>query len=216
VPGLRPNILVIWGDDIGITNLSCYSHGVMGYRTPRYRRVAVGPPWLGAVSPAVGDTKRQAGHRERRNHQHEPWSVDRDLIGQAQIRCGHKSGRQDGQNDRSNWAPPIPPLNWPTAYLETVSFFPPMRASYRHHNPDQRAAPAPHSAPGYPLPCFATARDRATQGDRVSFTRYAHMHKSGVVDDPIKIQGVGRNRRSRTWNSLVQAPKPQAGSSPGT
>jgi arylsulfatase A-like enzyme len=25
-----PNILVIWGDDIGITNLSCYSDGLMG------------------------------------------------------------------------------------------------------------------------------------------------------------------------------------------
>jgi arylsulfatase A-like enzyme len=30
----KPNILVIWGDDIGISNLSCYSHGMMGYRTP--------------------------------------------------------------------------------------------------------------------------------------------------------------------------------------
>jgi hypothetical protein len=30
----KPGILVIWGDDIGITNLSCYSDGVMGYRTP--------------------------------------------------------------------------------------------------------------------------------------------------------------------------------------
>ena len=26
----KPNILVIWGDDIGISNLSCYSHGLMG------------------------------------------------------------------------------------------------------------------------------------------------------------------------------------------
>jgi arylsulfatase A-like enzyme len=36
----RPNILVIWGDDIGITNLSCYSHGLMGYRTPNIDRLA--------------------------------------------------------------------------------------------------------------------------------------------------------------------------------
>ncbi len=36
----KPNILVIWGDDIGITNLSCYSHGVMGYRTPNIDRIA--------------------------------------------------------------------------------------------------------------------------------------------------------------------------------
>jgi arylsulfatase A-like enzyme len=38
--GERPNILVIWGDDIGITNLSCYSDGLMGYRTPNIDRIA--------------------------------------------------------------------------------------------------------------------------------------------------------------------------------
>jgi arylsulfatase len=36
----RPNILVIWGDDIGISNLSCYSHGLMGYQTPNIDRIA--------------------------------------------------------------------------------------------------------------------------------------------------------------------------------
>ncbi len=36
----RPNILVIFGDDIGITNLSCYSDGLMGYRTPNIDRLA--------------------------------------------------------------------------------------------------------------------------------------------------------------------------------
>lgn len=36
----RPNIVVIWGDDIGISNLSCYSDGVMGYRTPNIDRLA--------------------------------------------------------------------------------------------------------------------------------------------------------------------------------
>jgi arylsulfatase A-like enzyme len=36
----KPNILVIWGDDIGISNLSCYSSGMMGYRTPNIDRIA--------------------------------------------------------------------------------------------------------------------------------------------------------------------------------
>jgi len=36
----QPNILVIWGDDIGLTNLSCYSDGLMGYRTPNIDRIA--------------------------------------------------------------------------------------------------------------------------------------------------------------------------------
>ncbi len=40
MPDSRPNILVIWGDDIGITNLSCYSDGLMGYRTPNIDRLA--------------------------------------------------------------------------------------------------------------------------------------------------------------------------------
>jgi len=36
----KPNILIIWGDDIGQSNLSCYSDGVMGYRTPNIDRIA--------------------------------------------------------------------------------------------------------------------------------------------------------------------------------
>jgi arylsulfatase len=36
----KPNILVIWGDDIGIHNVSAYNHGVMGYRTPNIDRIA--------------------------------------------------------------------------------------------------------------------------------------------------------------------------------
>ena len=40
MPKDKPNILVIWGDDIGITNLSCYSDGLMGYRTPNIDRIA--------------------------------------------------------------------------------------------------------------------------------------------------------------------------------
>ena len=38
-PASRPNILVIWGDDIGFWNLSVYSHGAMGYRTPNIDRI---------------------------------------------------------------------------------------------------------------------------------------------------------------------------------
>ncbi len=33
----KPNILVIWGDDIGQSNISAYTMGLMGYRTPKHR-----------------------------------------------------------------------------------------------------------------------------------------------------------------------------------
>ena len=36
----KPNILVIWGDDIGQSNISAYTMGVMGYQTPNIDRVA--------------------------------------------------------------------------------------------------------------------------------------------------------------------------------
>jgi arylsulfatase A-like enzyme len=36
----KPNILIIWGDDIGCWNISAYSHGMMGYRTPNIDRIA--------------------------------------------------------------------------------------------------------------------------------------------------------------------------------
>jgi len=38
--GTKPNILVIFGDDIGIANVSAYSNGVMGYETPNIDRIA--------------------------------------------------------------------------------------------------------------------------------------------------------------------------------
>src|ERR1700740_3598295 len=36
----KPNILILWGDDVGIWNISKFSNGMMGYRTPNIDRVA--------------------------------------------------------------------------------------------------------------------------------------------------------------------------------
>ena len=36
----KPNILVVWGDDIGQSNISYFTHGVMGYQTPNIDRIA--------------------------------------------------------------------------------------------------------------------------------------------------------------------------------
>jgi arylsulfatase A-like enzyme len=40
MPKGKPNILILWGDDIGIWNISHFSRGMMGYRTPNIDRVA--------------------------------------------------------------------------------------------------------------------------------------------------------------------------------
>ena len=36
----KPNIVVIWGDDTGMTNVSAYGHGIVGYKTPNIDRIA--------------------------------------------------------------------------------------------------------------------------------------------------------------------------------
>lgn len=38
--GKKPNIVIIWGDDVGLTDISAYSFGLMGFRTPNIDRVA--------------------------------------------------------------------------------------------------------------------------------------------------------------------------------
>src|SRR5580704_7418610 len=54
----KPNILVIWGDDIGVHNISAYNHGIMGYRTPNIDRIAkegaLFTDWYGQQSCTAG------------------------------------------------------------------------------------------------------------------------------------------------------------------
>jgi arylsulfatase len=56
--GKQPNILVIWGDDVGYWNLSAYNQGMMGYRTPNIDRIAkegaLFTDWYGQQSCTAG------------------------------------------------------------------------------------------------------------------------------------------------------------------
>src|SRR5271165_3213242 len=54
----QPNILILWGDDIGTWNISHFSKGMMGYRTPNIDRVALEgvafTDWYGQQSCTAG------------------------------------------------------------------------------------------------------------------------------------------------------------------
>jgi arylsulfatase A-like enzyme len=54
----KPNVLILWGDDIGWFNVSAYNHGVMGYRTPNIDRIAkegaMFTDWYGQQSCTAG------------------------------------------------------------------------------------------------------------------------------------------------------------------
>jgi arylsulfatase len=56
--GKKPNILIIWGDDIGWFNISAYNHGIMGYKTPNIDRIAkegaMFTDWYGQQSCTAG------------------------------------------------------------------------------------------------------------------------------------------------------------------
>ena len=51
----KPNILVLWGDDIGYWNVSAYNQGMMGYKTPNINRIATGSIGSGIANNGWGD-----------------------------------------------------------------------------------------------------------------------------------------------------------------
>jgi hypothetical protein len=57
----KPNILVIWGDDIGRDNISAYSLGIMGYQTPNIDRIA--KEGRCSPTPTRGKAARRAAPR---------------------------------------------------------------------------------------------------------------------------------------------------------
>ena len=69
----KPNILVIWGDDIGYWNVSAYNHGMMGYKTPNIDRIAkegaLFTDWYGQQSCTAG---RAASSPARSRLPHRP------------------------------------------------------------------------------------------------------------------------------------------------
>jgi arylsulfatase A-like enzyme len=56
--GRKPNILILWGDDIGIWNISAYNMGMMGYKTPAIDSIAkhgaIFTDWYGQQSCTAG------------------------------------------------------------------------------------------------------------------------------------------------------------------
>lgn len=57
-PAKKPNIVILWGDDIGWFNVSAYNHGLMGYKTPNIDRIAkqgaMFTDWYGQQSCTAG------------------------------------------------------------------------------------------------------------------------------------------------------------------
>jgi len=97
----KPNVLIIWGDDIGIWNISAYNQGMMGYKTPNIDRIAkegaLFTDWYGQQSCTAG---RAAF-----------------LTGQSPIRTGlTKVGLPGAKEGLTKLDPTIPELLKPLGY----------------------------------------------------------------------------------------------------
>ena len=97
----KPNILIIWGDDIGWSNLSCYNLGLMGYRTPNIDRIAR----EGALfTDAYGEQSCTAGRAAF-------------ILGQHPFRTGLLTiGMPGSPHGIPEWAPTIADLLKPLGY----------------------------------------------------------------------------------------------------
>ena len=73
----KPNILVIWGDDIGQFNVSAYNMGMMGYKTPNIDRIAnegaIFTDWYGQQSCIAGRAAFITGQSPIRNRLYKGW-----------------------------------------------------------------------------------------------------------------------------------------------
>src|SRR3970282_1338244 len=97
----KPNIVVIWGDDVGYWNVSAYNQGMMGYKTPNIDRIAreggLFTDWYGQQSCTAG---RAAF-----------------LTGQSPIRTGlTKVGLPGAKEGLTKLDPTIPELLKPLGY----------------------------------------------------------------------------------------------------
>ena len=91
----KPNILVIWGDDIGFDNISAYNLGMMGYRTPSIDRIA------------------QEGGLFTDYYAHQSCTAGRSafILGQHPFRTGLlTSGMPGSEHGIPDWAPTIADL----------------------------------------------------------------------------------------------------------
>ncbi len=97
----KPNILVIWGDDIGAHNISAYNHGIMGYRTANIDRIAA----EGALfTDAYGQQSCTAGRSAF-------------ILGQHPFRTGLLTiGMPGSEHGIPDWAPTIADLLKPHGY----------------------------------------------------------------------------------------------------
>jgi len=169
--GSKPNILFIMADDIGWFNLSCYNHGIMGYRTPNIDRIAqegaMFTDFYGQQSCTAGRAAFITGQSPIRTGLTKVGlpgstvglSADDPTIGQFLKNLGYATG-QFGKNhlgDRNEFLPTV------HGFDEFFGNLYHLNAEEEPENPDYPKDPAfRRFAPRGVLRCKATDKDDTT------------------------------------------------------
>ncbi|MFM0413120.1 arylsulfatase [Paraburkholderia aromaticivorans] len=172
----KPNILIIWGDDIGGFNISAYNQGVMGYRTPNIDRIgregALFTDWYGQQSCTAGRAAFITGQSPIRTGLTKvglpgaPEGLQKEDVTLAELLKpqGYATG-QFGKNhlgDRNEFLPTVHGFDESFGNLYHLNADEePERADYPK-NPQFKAKFGPRGV----LHCFATDRDDTTVDPR--------------------------------------------------
>jgi arylsulfatase A-like enzyme len=219
----KPNIVVIWGDDIGITNLSCYSDGLMGYRTPNIDRIAQEGM---RCTDSYGEQSCTAGRSSFITGQHG--------LRTGLTKVGLPAAHVGLHKEDPTIAELLKPLGYATAqigknhfgdrneYLPTVHGFDEFYGNLYHLNAEEEPEqPDYPKAPDFPhfrdrfgprgvLDCKATDKDDATVDPRFGKVGKQTIHDTGpltikrmeTIDDDIAARSVDYIKRQ------AQAGKP--------
>ena len=184
----KPNILIIWGDDIGYWNLSAYNQGMMGYKTPNIDRIAkegaLFTDWYGQQSCTAGRScfiTGQSGFRTGMLKVGLPGAKEglqaRDVtIATALKAQGYATG-QFGKNHLGDLNKFLPTVHGFDEFFGYLYHLDAMSDPYWYSYPDDQAFRDKYG-PRHLVHCWATNTDDATE-----MPRWGKIGKQKIVDE---------------------------------
>ena len=217
----KPNILIIWGDDIGQFNISAYNMGMMGYKTPNIDRIAQGRRAVHRlVWPAELHRRPRRVHHRAVAHPHRPHQgrpagrargSDRrktrpGRLAQAAGLC-HRQFGKNHLGDRNDFLPTVHGFD---------EFFGNLYHLNAEEEPENRGLPEGPGVQGDVRPArrLALLRDgqgRSDRGPALRQGRQAEVEDTGpltkkrmeTVDEEVTAKA-----RSTSWKKAQKAGKP--------
>jgi arylsulfatase A-like enzyme len=217
-PARKPNILILWGDDIGGFNISAYNMGMMGYRTPNIDRIgqegAIFTDWYGQQSCTAGRAAFITGQTPIRTGltkvglpgAPEGMKKEDPTLAELLKPFGYTTG-QFGKNhlgDRNDMLPTV------HGFDEWFGNLYHLNAEEEPENPDYPKNPEfiAKFGPRGVLHCYATDKDDETVDPRfgkvgkqtIENTGMLTMKRMETIDDEVTVKAIDFMERAKKSN----------------